>query len=387
MVKRVIVLGATGSIGTTTLDVVRDFPDRFKVVGLSARSKIDLLARQAGEFRPAFICVSDAAAAEASGLRSGLGGDVLLLKGEAGVVELVRRCEADVLVVATVGFAGLLPTLAGVDRGMRIALANKEVLVAAGDVVVERARRGGVEILPIDSEHNAVLQCLAGNDRRSVRRVVLTASGGPFLRYSREALERVTVEQALRHPTWNMGRKITIDCATLMNKGLEVIEACRLFDLRPEQVEVVIHPESTIHSMVEFADGSILAQMGQTNMYLPILNVLSYPDRVANKFPPLDLVAVGALRFEQPDRERFPCLDYAYEAIRVGGTLPAAMNAANEVAVGVFLEGHIPFMGIAATIRAVMDRHDVIEHTDLDNLRETDRLAREMATEHARGLA
>ena len=385
MRKRIIILGSTGSIGTSTLDVIRDFPGRFEAVALSSRRNVGLLARQIAEFRPRAVCVADPEAAADPALLSGLG-DAELLSGQEGLEELVRRFEADVLVVATVGFAGLFPTLAGIERGLRIALANKEVLVVGGHIVMERARRAGAEILPIDSEHNAIFPCLAGNAPAHVRRLILTASGGPFRGFSRRQLENVTREQALDHPTWDMGPKVTIDSATLMNKGFEVIEACHLFGVSPSQVDVVIHPQSIVHSMVEFTDGSILAQLGQTSMYLPILNALAYPERVANKHPSLNLAELGKLDFARADRALFPCLDYAYEACEKGGTLPAALNAANEVAVEAFLEERIPFTGIPETIRAVLDQHEIIPRPDLETLREVDRAAREMAGIHARNF-
>jgi len=386
MAKRILVLGSTGSIGTSALDVIRDYPGRFELAGISALSQLDLLARQIDEFRPPLAAITDSAVIRKAGLSNSLHG-ARLLTGENATVDLVRQSNADMLVVATVGYAGLLPTLAGIEKGMTIALANKEVLVAAGEMVMERARNAGVAILPVDSEHNAVFQCLAGNDAKAIRRILLTASGGPFLRFSQEALDHVTVEQALRHPTWSMGRKITIDCATMMNKGFEVIEACHLFGLSADQVEVLVHPQSTVHSMVEFTDGSVLAHMGPTNMYLPILNVLSYPERWANKYPSLDLASIGSLHFEHPDMERFPCLRYAYEAMKTGGTLPAAVNAANEVAVGEFLAGRLPFTGIPRMIREAMDHHSPVANPDLGDICETDRKTREMAKEYGRTLA
>ena len=387
MPQRVLILGSSGSIGTSTLDVIRDYSDRFRVVGLSVRANVDLLADQVAEFGPAAVCVADAdAAVQARGRM----GDAEILEGESGLTELVRRVDADVLVVATVGFAGLFPTLAGIERGMRIALANKEVLVVGGEMVMERARSAGVDILPIDSEHNAVFQSLAGNRREDIRRIVLTASGGPFRNHDVGALEAVTVAQALDHPTWDMGAKITIDSATLMNKGFEVIEACHLFGVGPERVDVVIHPQSVVHSMVEYADGSVIAQMGQTDMYLPILNVLAYPDRLPNKFEPLDLASLGSLTFEHPRRSDFPCLDYAFEAIGRGGTVPAALNGANEIAVREFLEGRIGFGDVPRAIRHVLDRWDDIGEGDArnpDNLKRADTKAREMTEEYARNIA
>jgi 1-deoxy-D-xylulose-5-phosphate reductoisomerase len=384
MRKRILLLGSTGSIGKTTLEVVRDFPDRFEIVGLSTHTNLALLAEQIREFHPRVACVSDPAAAARLEGETLEGADVLT--DEAGLAALVRAVEADIVVVATVGFAGLFPTLAAIERGSTVALANKEVLVVGGEVVMARAKKAGVQILPIDSEHNAIFQCLAGSRAGEVKRIVLTASGGPFRNWSLSELEGVTPEAALRHPTWNMGRKITIDCATLMNKGLEVIEASHLFGVPPERIGVVVHPQSTVHSMVEFIDGSVLAQMGPTNMYLPILHVLSHPDRAANKFPPLDLAKIGRLDFAEPDFERFPCLAYAYEAIAKGGTMPAALNAANEIAVQAFLEGRIPFLGIPQTIRAAMDAHEIVSQPDVDTLRRVDLRTREWAEEYDRNM-
>ncbi len=391
--RRILLLGSTGSIGLSTLDVIRDFPDRFEVVGLSAHRNADLLIRQIETFKPAWVCLTDEATAHrhAERIQEALkpcGGRLLI--GPDGLTGLVEQCpEVDLAVVATVGFAGLAPTLAAIDRGVRIALANKEVLVAAGTLVMSRARAAGVDILPIDSEHNAIFQCLQGQNRQAVRRLILTASGGPLRNKSPEEVAHTSVEEALQHPTWKMGAKITIDSATLMNKGLEVIEACHLFDMPPSRVEVVVHPQSVLHSMVEFTDGSILAQMGQTDMYLPILNVLSYPERLPNRFEPLDLVRVGALTFSKPDCGTFPCLCYAYEAIEVGGTAPAVLSGANEVAVEAFLSRRIGFSAIADTVRRVLDRYSDEQGFSSDNglnltlLREADGRAREMARAYA----
>ncbi|HNY27550.1 MAG TPA: 1-deoxy-D-xylulose-5-phosphate reductoisomerase [Candidatus Sumerlaeota bacterium] len=391
--RRVLLLGSTGSIGLSTLDVIRDFPDRFEVVGLSAHRNVDLLIRQIEVFKPAWVCVTDETAAQRGGerVRAALerhGGK--FLSGPDGLTGLVEQCpDVDLVVVATVGFAGLAPTLTAIERGIRIALANKEVLVAGGTLVMGRARTAGVDILPIDSEHNAIFQCLQGQDRRAVRRLLLTASGGPLRNKSPEEVARTSVEEALQHPTWKMGAKITIDSATLMNKGLEVIEACHLFDVSPDRVEVVVHPQSVLHSMVEFTDGSILAQLGQTDMYLPILNVLSYPERLPNRFEPLDLARVGALTFSKPDGHTFPCLRYAYEAIATGGTAPAVLSAANEVAVEAFLNRRIGFPAIADTVRRVLDRYNTergfgsADGLDLTLLREADGRAREMARAYA----
>jgi 1-deoxy-D-xylulose-5-phosphate reductoisomerase len=381
MKKKVTILGSTGSIGVSALEVIRDFKDRFEVVGFTTNRNVDLLQKQIEEFHPQVACVADTATADKAKL-SGRFPKTRVLSGRQSLTDMLLSYEADILVVATVGFVGLFPTLTGIECGMRIGLANKEVLVIAGELVTKRARKCQVEILPIDSEHNAVFQCLGGNDASKIRRVILTASGGPFRDFTAEQMRKVTRAQALNHPTWKMGDKITIDSATLMNKGFEVIEACHLFGVRPDQVEVVVHPQSAVHSMVEFVDGSILAQLGQTSMYLPILNVLSFPERVSNKYEPLDLTRLARLDFLKPDLERFPCLRYAYEACETGGTMPAAMNAANEVAVAAFLEERIPFYGIPEIIRAVMDEHQTITHPDLETLRETDQRAREMAEKH-----
>jgi len=378
MRKRVIILGATGSIGTKTLQVIEDFPDAFEVVALSTHSQTGLLAEQAKRHRPQAICVCcEERANEARHIAAVTGATLHL--GEVGLTELVERYDADLVVVATVGFVGLLPTLRAIELGRTIALANKEVLVTAGHLVMEEARRRGVAILPIDSEHNAIFQCLMCGGREAVRRIVLTASGGPFRGAKRERLLAITRKEALRHPTWSMGPKITIDSATLMNKGFEVIEAHHLFGVPVERIEVVIHPQSTIHSMVEFVDGSIIAQLGVTDMYLPIQNVLFYPERVANKFPPLDFVGLGKLTFEPPDLVNFPCLAYAYEAARLGGTYPTVVNAANEIAVARFLREEIPFVAIPEIIRDALDAHEGGAAESLEEILAADKWARERA--------
>lgn len=383
MLHRVLILGSTGSIGVSTLDVIRDFPNQFQVAGLSAHGNTRLLADQAREFKPKAVCAASKEALDRAPDFAGQIGGAKLHAGQQGLLELVRETDADTVVVATVGFAGLFPTLEAIERGLRVCLANKEVLVVAGEIVMRKARERNVPILPIDSEHNAIFQCLAGNKVQDIRRLILTASGGPFRNYSAEKLQAVTPEQALAHPTWSMGPKITIDSATLMNKGFEMIEACHLFQVKPAQVDVVVHPQSTIHSLVEYRDGSMLAQLGVTNMYLPILNALAHPERHANKFPPLNLADMGRVDFTHPDRVKFPCLNYAYEAAETGGTQPAVLNAANEIAVAAFLAGRIPFTGIPGTIRAVLDQHTPTAHPDLETLREVDRWARETAEKHA----
>jgi 1-deoxy-D-xylulose-5-phosphate reductoisomerase len=372
MRKRLIILGSTGSIGTRALDVVADFRDSFEVVALSTHTRIDLLAEQVRRFQPKAVCVTGAGANfDASGAKVHV--------GERGLTELVEDYDADLIVVATVGFVGLAPTLRAIELGRQVALANKEVLVVAGDLVMAAAHARDVRILPIDSEHNAVFQCVNGCGTKAIRRIVLTASGGPFRRSTRDEMATITPDQALQHPTWNMGPKITIDSATMMNKGFEVIEATHLFDVPVSKVQVVIHPQSTIHSMVEYIDGSIIAQLGVTDMYLPIQNVLLYPDRRENRFESLDFAALGALTFEKPDAERFPCLGYAYEAADGGGTYPAVLNAANEIAVSRFLSGEIPFMRIPQVIRHALDAHDSCSSPDVAAIQAADQWARRKA--------
>ncbi len=380
MPKRVIILGSTGSIGTKTLQVIEDFPGAFEVVALSTNSQTGLLAEQAKRHRPRAICVcAEEKANEARHIAATTGAALHL--GAQGLVELVERYEADLVVVATVGFVGLLPTIRAIELGRNIALANKEVLVTAGHLAMAAVQQRGVAILPVDSEHNAIFQCLACGGREAVRRIVLTASGGPFRGAKRERLLAITRKEALRHPTWSMGPKITIDSATLMNKGFEVIEAHHLFGVPVERIEVVIHPQSTIHSMVEFVDGSIIAQLGVTDMYLPIQNVLFYPERIANKFPSLDFVNLGRLTFEAPDLVNFPCLAYAYEAARLGGTYPTVLNAANEIAVARFLREEIPFIAIPEIIRDALDAHEGLPAKTLEEIMAADRWARDRARE------
>lgn len=377
--KRLAILGSSGSIGRRALDVARDFVGDFEIVSLSVNRNVALLMEQIREFRPRAACVADeSAAAEARDAAEAAG--IPIFTGPEGLRRLVgSEFDLDMAVVATVGFAGLLPSLAAIEAGRDLALANKEVLVTAGEMVMRAARERGTAILPIDSEHNAIFQCLDGADRGAIRRILLTASGGPFRTFSKEQLAHVEVKQALAHPTWTMGAKITIDSSTLMNKGFEAIEAHHLFGVAMSQIEVVVHPESTIHSMVDFVDGSILAQMGVTDMYLPIQNVLTHPLRKPNAFAPLDFAALGALRFERPDLERFPCLRLAYEAAERGGDAPAALNAANEVAVERFLRGKIRYLDIPAIIEAALNEHEINPRPSLDDILATDARARERA--------
>ena len=375
--KRLAILGSTGSIGTSTLAVVESHPEEFAVVALAAGANMDRLAQQVRVFRPSFVSVTSEAAARA--LRERLDGAAVRVEiawGSPGLVRAATHHEADLVVSAIVGGAGLVPTLAAVRAGKTVALANKESLVMAGELVMAAARATGARILPVDSEHSAVFQCLVSGGREGLRRVVLTASGGPFRNTPRSEFPRVTPAQALRHPTWNMGRKITIDSATLLNKGLEVIEARWLFDLDVTQVDVIVHPQSIVHSLVEFVDGSILAQLGITDMRLPILYALRHPERGPSALPRLKLEEVASLTFEPVDREKFPCLTYAYRALEGGGTLPAVLNAANEVAVHQFLEGAIRFDQIADVIARTLDAHPARPLTSVEDLLELDRAVR-----------
>lgn len=355
--KRIAILGSTGSIGKSTLNIVDSFPDRFSVVSMAAGNNVDLAFEQARRWRPEILSVATPEAADRlfDNLKSaGLSGDIEVLHGSSGTVKVSTHPDADFVVSAIVGVAGLEATYEAVKAGKTIGLANKECLVAAGDLITAEARRQGRPLLPIDSEHNAIHQCMRGGRRSEVHRVWLTASGGPFLNTPLSAFPNITVEQALNHPTWKMGKRITIDSATLMNKGFEVIEACRLFDMPPDQVSVLVHPQSTIHSMVEFVDGSLLAQLSVTDMRLPILYALTYPDRIESdlRFPVQEL---RRLDFSPPDFDKFPCLRLAYEAVEAGGAKTIALNAADEVAVAAFLEGSIGFLDIPATIKNVVD--------------------------------
>jgi 1-deoxy-D-xylulose-5-phosphate reductoisomerase len=376
--KRLALLGSTGSIGLTTLSIVERFPELFRVVSLAAGKNVERLCEQVERFRPAVVSVAGEAEAEDFRRRApGFRGE--LCWGARGLVQ-VATAPADLLVSALVGAVGLEPTLAAIEAGCDVALANKEVLVVAGELVTGAARRRGVRLFPTDSEHNAIFQALQGQRGECVRRIVLTASGGPFRQHSSADLESVTREQALRHPTWKMGNKITIDSATLMNKGLEVIEARWLFDLPPERIDVVIHPQSIVHSMVEYQDGSVIAQLGIPDMAIPISYVLAYPERLdLGYLPSLDLAAAGQLSFEQPDVGRFPCLGLAYEALRAGGTVPAVLNGANEVVVAAFLEGGVRFVDIPRVLRDVVDRHTPGPAADVESLLAADRWAREAA--------
>jgi 1-deoxy-D-xylulose-5-phosphate reductoisomerase len=381
MRRTLTILGSTGSIGTQSLDVVRHHADLLQVVALSARSRGEELLAQAREFRPRVVHLSDAA--EARRIRPALQElGIELLEGPEGLKRLAIEVEADMLVVATVGWTGLEPTLAALEIGRDIALANKEVLVCAGELVMETARTNKAQVWPLDSEHNAIAQCLAAGPagpRAPLRRLILTCSGGPFRKATREDIDNAMASRTLDHPTWSMGRKITVDSATLMNKGFEVIEAHHLFGVGLEKIEVIIHPQSIIHSMVEFVDGSMIAQLGATDMRLPIQNVLTQPVRMPTPVAPLDLATVSRLDFAEPDTEKFPCLAMAYEAARAGGTYPCVLNAANEIAVAAHLENQIACGDIPRVIRAVLDRHVPVHGPDLGDLRAADRWGRDTA--------
>lgn len=355
--RRVSVLGATGSIGSSTLDVIARHPERYRISALTAHGDVDGMVAQCRRFRPALAVMADPAAAQALAERLGPGAATRVAAGEAGLAEAAAGGDADTVVAAIVGAAGLEPTLAAVRAGRRVLLANKEALVVAGALFMAEVARHGAELLPVDSEHNAVFQCLPADGRDAgVERILLTASGGPFRERSLDSLAAVTPAEACAHPTWSMGRKISVDSATMMNKGLEVIEACWLFAVEPERVGVVIHPQSIVHALVRYRDGSVLAQLGQPDMRTPIAQALAWPERITAGVEPLDLLSVGRLEFEAPDERRFPCLALAAAALRSGGTAPAALNGANEVAVAAFLAGRLPFTGIAAVIETTLEQ-------------------------------
>ena len=383
--KNLAILGSTGSIGRSALAVVDAHPSRLRVVGLAARDNAERLAEQVLRYEPALAAVGTDAAAQRLRTLCGRSAPPIAV-GPDGLIAVATHPAADIILCASSGTAALEAVLAAIEAGKTIALANKEVLVMAGGLVMEAARRRGVVVLPVDSEHNAIHQCLHGRSRHEIRRLILTASGGPFRELSREALDRVTPDAALRHPTWQMGRKITIDSATLMNKGLEVIEAFWLFDVPPDAIEVLIHPQSIVHSMVELNDGSTIAQMGITDMRLPIQYACSYPERWEAALPSLDLTRTGRLDFYAPAHDRFPCLGLAYRVLREGGTMPVVLNAANEVAVESFLDGKLGFTSIPQVIEKTMNEHEVEHVSTLEVVRRVDGWARSRARELARGL-
>ena len=384
--KRIAILGATGSIGRNALAVVDAHPSRLQVAGLAAGDNTALLAEQIERYKPRVAAVATAAGLDRLRSTIGSAGSVQLLSGAEGMLAVATHPDVDIVICASAGTAGLEAVLAAIEAGKTIALANKEVLVMAGALVTEAARRKDVAVLPVDSEHNAIHQCLHGRNSGEVRRLILTASGGPFRELAQRDLERVRPEAALRHPTWQMGRKITIDSATLMNKGLEVIEAHWLFGVDAGRIDVLIHPQSIVHSMVELNDGSVIAQLGITDMRLPIQYACSYPERWETTLPTLDLARAGRLEFHEPAHDRFPCLALAYRALRAGGTLPVVLNAANEVAVEAFLDGKLGFTAIPQVIEKTMDAHEIERVSTIDTVRRVDRWAREQAHDEARAL-
>jgi 1-deoxy-D-xylulose-5-phosphate reductoisomerase len=376
--KRLAILGSTGSIGINTLDIVRQFPERFEVISLSAGLNIQLLKEQILRFQPRIVSILNR---ELAGeLRKDLPGvDVEIVHGVEGLIRVATHPEVDHVVSAMVGAVGLIPTLSAIKTGKSIALANKEPLVMAGKIIMEEAKKNGAQILPVDSEHSAIFQSLLGHRKEDIHRLILTASGGPFFNLPLSKLHEVTAKEALNHPHWEMGKKITIDSASLMNKGLEVIEAHWLFDIPVEKIIVRIHPQSVVHSMVEYIDGSIIGQMGIADMRIPISYALSFPERMNLKLPSLDLSQMGALTFFAPDSEKFPCLWLAYQSIEIGETMPAILNAANEVAVNGFLEGWIKFTDIPLLLQRVMEEHEVKSVRTIEDILRADQWAREKA--------
>ena len=384
--KRISLLGSTGSIGVSTLDVVGAHPDQFVVTALAAGCNITLMKQQIERFRPRLAAVFDEAHARELRRLLGPASATDVLFGPEGYREMVASADADMVVSAIVGAAGLLPTLDAIEAGKDIALANKETLVMAGHLVLRKATERGVKIIPVDSEHSAIFQCLQGHRREDVRRIILTASGGPFLHASEEELAKVTPAQALRHPNWAMGKKVTIDSATMMNKGLEVIEAGWLFELPGTAIDVLIHPESIVHSLVEYRDGSVIAQMGVPDMRIPIAYALSYPNRLTRGEKNLDLRKVGTLTFLDSDPIRFPALRLAYAAAKTGGTMPAVLNGANEMAVTAFIEEKIQFDSIVSVVQEVLSRHRGQSDPGIDAILAADRWAREEAGEIIEGM-
>src|SRR5881275_2788787 len=380
--KCVVILGATGSIGQSALSVARDIPERMKIVGLAAKSNAQKLAEAANEVRPESVCLVDETQIDV--LRRALDYQPRIFSGEVGLLEIACLTNADMVLVAIVGTAGLRPALAAIEAGKDLAVASKEILVMAGEIVMREAHENSVHVLPVDSEHNAIFQCLDGRSSE-IRRIILTASGGPFRETPANRLGDVTVEEALKHPTWNMGPKITIDSATLFNKGLEMIEAHWLFGVEMKRVEVVIHPQSVVHSMVEFADGSMLAQLSYSNTCFPIQYAVTWPDRVPNTLPPLDFSKLSKLEFFTPRYDDFPALNLARRAGETGGTLPAVMNAANEIAVAAFLDRQVRFPQIWETVQEVMDQHTSVAHPDLDEILRADQWARAEAAKTLEG--
>lgn len=388
--KSITLLGSTGSIGTQTLDIVSQNPDKFKLVGLAAGNNVEMLAQQVRQFQPEIVAIrNEEKLPILQEALADLDPQPTLLAGEAGIVEVARYGDAEAVVTGIVGCAGLLPTIAAIEAGKDIALANKETLIAGGPVVNPAIAKHGVKLLPADSEHSAIFQCLQGVPEQGLRRIILTASGGAFRDWPVEKLSEVTVADAITHPNWSMGRKITVDSATLMNKGLEVIEAHYLFGLDYDDIDIVVHPQSIIHSLIELQDTSVLAQLGWPDMRLPLLYALSWPDRIATDWEPLDLVKAGDLTFREPDRQKYPCMDLAYAAGRAGGSMTAVLNAANEQAVALFLEEKIEFLDIPKVIEQACDRHQADNCPDpsLEDILAADRWARQAVVEASQSTA
>ncbi|MFZ7119997.1 MAG: 1-deoxy-D-xylulose-5-phosphate reductoisomerase [Eubacteriaceae bacterium] len=377
--KYISILGSTGSVGTQTLEVVKDNTDKVKVIGLTTNKNIDLLEKQIEIFNPKVVAVMDKI--KANELYNKMKGKVEVLSGLDGLITVASLYDIDLVLTAVPGMIGLVPTLEAINQRKDIALANKETLVSGGHIVMEKAKEKNINIYPVDSEHSAIFQCLMGNKEKDINKIILTASGGPFRGYSSDELKKVTVERALKHPNWSMGKKVTIDSATLMNKGLEVIEAKWLFHLDPDQIEVVVHPQSIIHSLVEYVDHSTMAQMGYPDMKIPIQLALFYPNRFTNKIKSLNLAEIGSLTFEKPDTGNFKCLNLAFEAIKKGGSMPTVLNAANEIVVDEFLNKKLEFINIPIVIEKVMEKHDIIYNLDLDKLLDIDLWARKIAKE------
>ncbi|MBT5477913.1 MAG: 1-deoxy-D-xylulose-5-phosphate reductoisomerase [Verrucomicrobia bacterium] len=376
--KNVVLLGSTGSIGTSTVKVAEDLPDQVRLIGLAAGGNVGLLVEQTHVHHPSAISIADETLLPE--LNKCIPDTVEIFSGDEGLIHLATLPEADIVLIAIVGTAGLKPALAAIRAGKDIAVASKEILVMAGEIVMREARENGVKVLAVDSEHSAIFQCLDGKPVESIRSIWLTASGGPFRETPPEEFAEITVDQALKHPSWVMGRKITIDSATMFNKGLEMIEARWLFGVEMDCVKVVVHPQSVVHSLVEYVDGSMIAQMSTPDMCLPIQYALTHPERMANQRVQTNLASIGTLQFEEPDSKRFPALDLARRAGEVCGTLPAVFNAANEVAVDAFCEGKLSFLGITKLVSDVMDQHQVITHPDLTQILESDQWARRHAT-------
>ena len=376
--KNIAVLGATGSIGRNTLEIVKSFPDKFKVTAISGKANISLLEKQINRFHPKFVVVMDEKTRDQ--LRNSVSDKKVKIEcGHESLIKISTLDEVDIVVSAITGITGLIPTLEAIKKGKHIAIAAKELLVTAGRIMLKEVKKKGVKLLPVDSEHNAVFQCLDGRDKKDIKRIILTASGGPF--YKEKNLDNISPEQALAHPVWKMGRKISIDSATLMNKGLEVIEAHWLFGIDISKIEVIIHPECIIHSMVEFIDGSIFALLGIPDMKMPIQYALTYPERMPTQLKPLDLAKISRFNFSAPNFDKFPCLKLAYEAGTIGGTMPAVLNSANDVAVNLFLKKKIKFSDIPQLIEKVMNKHNVIQNPCLDNILASDTWARKTAHE------